>query len=125
MTSMEFKELERIFTHELGSADDYSRTYGDTPFGLLVRKLVKLDHDAAMEAFAEFINAENLNEQQISFVHKVVNYVVENGYMDLKALGQPPFDRPQPFVRLFSTKQQTGLVAIINSIKANAEKPAA
>ncbi len=125
MTSMEFKELERIFTHELGSADDYSRTYGDTPFGLLVRKLVKLDHDAAMEAFAEFINAESLNEQQISFVHKVVNYVVENGYMDLKALGQPPFDRPQPFVRLFSTKQQTGLVAIINSIKANAEKPAA
>lgn len=125
MTSKEFEDLERIFTYELGSADDYSRAYGDTPFGLLVRKLVKLDHDAAMEAFAEFINTESLNEQQISFVHKVVNYIVENGYMDLKALGQPPFDRPQPFVRLFSTKQQTGLVAIINSIRANAEKPAA
>lgn len=125
MTPKEFEELERIFTHQLGSSDDYSRVYGDTPFGLLVRRLVKLDHDAAMEAFAEFINTENLNDQQISFVHKVVNYVVENGYMDLTALGQPPFDRPQPFVRLFNTKQQTGLVAIINSIRANAEKPAA
>lgn len=125
MTSMEFEELERIFTHELGNAEDYSRTYGDTSFGLLVRKLVKLDHDAAMEAFAEFINTESLTEQQLSFVHKVVNYVVENGYMDLNALGRPPFDRPQPFVRLFNTKQQTGLVAIINKIKTNAEKPAA
>lgn len=125
MTSKEFEELERIFTQELGNADDYSRVYGDTPFGLLVRKLVKLDHDAAMSAFAEFINTEDLNEQQISFVHKVVNYVVENGYMDLSALNQPPFDRPQPFVRLFNTKQQTGLVAIIKSINSNAEKPAA
>lgn len=62
MTEREFKELERIFTHELGSATDYERAYGDTPFGLLVRKLVKLDRDAAMGAFAEFINSENLTE---------------------------------------------------------------
>lgn len=125
MTSKEFEELERIFTHEIGNAEDYSRTYGNTPFGLLVRKIVKLDYDAAMNAFADFINNEELTEQQISFVHKVVNYVVENGYMDLSALGQPPFDRPQPFVRLFNTKQQMGLAAIINDIKANAEQPAA
>ena len=50
MTEGEFAELERIFTCELGSADDYEKAYGNTPFGLLVRKLVKLDHDAAMEA---------------------------------------------------------------------------
>lgn len=125
MTSREFEELERIFTHELGNADDYSRVYGDTPFGLLVRKLVKLDYNAAMSAFAEFINTESLNEQQISFVHKVVKYVVENGYMDLRALSRPPFDRPQPFVRLFSSKQQCGLVAIIDNIKKNAERVAA
>lgn len=125
MTSKEFEELERIFTHEIGNAEDYSRTYGDTPFGLLVRKIVKLDYDAAMNAFADFINNEELTEQQISFVHKVVNYVVENGYMDLSALGQPPFDRPQPFVRLFNTKQQMGLAAIINDIKANAEQSVA
>ncbi len=125
MTEYEFSELERIFTHELGSANDYEQTYGDTPFGLLVRRLVKLDHDAAMEAFAEFINSEGLTEQQISFVHKVVDYIVENGYMEPKALTQPPFDRPQSFIRMFSTQQQMGLVDIINKIKENAEKPAA
>ena len=125
MTEYEFQELERIFTQELGSASDYERAYGETPFGLLVRKLVKLDHDAAFEAFAQFINSQELNEQQISFVHKVVDYVVENGYMELDALAQPPFDRPQSFVRMFTTQQQRDLIAIINAIKHNAEHPAA
>ena len=125
MTEREFKELERIFIHELGSASDYEHAYGDTPFGLLVRKLVKLDRDAAMGAFAEFINSENLTEQQISFVHKVVNYVIENGYMEPAALTQPPFDRPQSFVRMFDTKQRMGLIAIISKIKENAERATA
>ena len=125
MTEYEFSQLERIFTHELGSSDDYERAFGDTPFGLLVRKLVKLDHDAAMEAFADFMNSGDLNEQQIAFVHKVVDYIVENGYMEPKALTQPPFDRPRSFVRMFNTQQQMGLVAVINKIKENAERPAA
>ncbi len=125
MTELEFNELERIFTCELGSVSEYKQAYGDTPFGLLVRKLVKLDHDAAMEAFAVFINSEELTEQQISFVHKVVNYVVENGYMDPADLTKAPFDRPQSFVRMFNTKQQMGLVDIIKKINENAERPAA
>ena len=35
MTEYEFAQLEQIFTHELGNAEDYAKTYGDTPFGLL------------------------------------------------------------------------------------------
>ena len=50
MTEFEFEQLERIFTHDLGNAEDYAKAYGDTPFGLLVRRLVHLDHDAAMAA---------------------------------------------------------------------------
>ncbi len=125
MTDVEFQELERIFTVELGTANDYERTYGDTPFGLLVRKTVHLERQAAMDAFAEFINSESLTEQQISFVHKVIDYIVANGYMEPAALAQPPFDRPQSFVRMFDSRQRMGLIAIINTIKENAEKPAA
>lgn len=125
MTEFEFQELERIFTIELGSANDYERTYGDTPFGLLVRKTIHLERQAAMDAFAEFINDETLNEQQISFVHKVIDYIVANGYMEPTALAQPPFDRPQSFVKMFDNRQRMGLIAIINKIKENAEKPAA
>lgn len=125
MTEFEFEQLERIFTHDLGNAEDYAKAYGDTPFGLLVRKLVHLEYDAAMAAFASFLNDQSLNEQQISFVKRVVNYVVENGYMEPVALTQPPFDRPQSFVRMFNTRQQGDLVAVINEIKRNAEQPAA
>ena len=38
---------------------------------------------------------------------------------------QPPFDRPRSFVHMFNTQQQMGLVAVINKIKENAERPAA
>ena len=125
MTADEFSELERIFTHELGTAADYEHAYGDKPFGLLVRKIAKLDRESANEAFAEFVNSQALSEQQISFVRRVVDYVAENGYMEPAKLAGPPFDRPQSFVRMFDTKQQMGLVSIIKSIKSNAERPAA
>ncbi|SCH55774.1 Domain of uncharacterised function (DUF3559) [uncultured Collinsella sp.] len=125
MTEDEFAQLEYIFTHELGNAEDYARAYGDTPFGLLVRKLVHLDCDAAMEAFAGFLNDQSLNEQQISFVKRVVNYVVDNGYMEPQALTQPPFNRPKSFVRMFSTQQQMDLLTAIRNIRENATRPAA
>lgn len=125
MTECEFDQLERIFTHELGNAEDYAKAYGDTPFGLLVRKIARLDRDAAMEAFASFLNDQSLNEQQISFIKRVVDYVVENGYMEPAALNHPPFDRPKSFMQMFNTQQQMNLVNVIKSIKENAVMPAA
>ncbi len=125
MTEYEFGLLERIFTHDLGNAEDYTRAYGDTPFGLLVRKIAHLDRDAAMEAFASFLNDQSLNEQQISFIKRVVDYVVENGYMEPKTLNKPPFDRPRSFMQIFSAQQQMDLVGVIKSIKENAVEPVA
>ena len=54
LTSGDYQVLQRVLTVELGSAEDYQREYSDTPFGLLIRKIGKLDHDAAMEAFSAF-----------------------------------------------------------------------
>ncbi len=78
-----------------------------------------------MEAFAGFLNDQSLNEQQISFVKRVVNYVVDSGYMEPQALTQPPFDRPKSFVRMFSTQQQMDLLTAIRNIRENATRPAA
>ena len=123
MTELEFKRLEEIFTKELGNAEDYSATYGDTPFGLLVRKVVHLDRDAAMEAFANFLNDQSLNEQQISFVKRVVEYVITNGYMEPSKLGEPPYTHD--FMRIFDQQRQVALVTIIKTIMENALTPAA
>ena len=108
-------------TKELGSEDDYKKEFGDTPFGLLIRRIAKLEYDAAMQAFSGFINEQGLNQQQIVFVHKVVDYVVQNGYIESAVeLMKPPFDKPQSFIKLFAPPEQAKLVALVNLIKENA-----
>lgn len=117
----DYQELERILTVELGSRKDYIREYGDTPFGLLIRKIAKLDHDAAMAAFSDFINDASLNQRQIAFVHKIINHIEQNGYMEsVMDLQKPPFDKPIGFVKLFDAKTQAALVKRIQEITDNA-----
>lgn len=75
-----------------------------------------------MKVFSEFINDESLNQQQIVFVKKIIDYVVQNGYMENVAeLMKPPFDKPVNFMSLFDNKKQTRIVKLINEIKENAE----
>lgn len=117
----DYKELERVLTEELGSREDYQRTFGDTPFGLLVRKIAKLDHEAAMEAFSAFIDDASLNQRQIQFIYKIINHVEQNGYMeDIMELQRPPFDKPVPFIKMFDAKTRNSLLQKINEIKENA-----
>ena len=117
----DYQELERVLTSELGSKEDYEREFGDTPFGLLIRKIAKLDHDAAMEAFSQFINDQSLNQKQIAFLHKIINHIEQNGYMEsVTMLTKPPFDKPLSFTRLFDKKMQIAIMATINKVKDNA-----
>ncbi len=119
----DYQELERILTSELGSREDYVREFGDTPFGLLIRKIAKLDHDAAMAAFSAFINDQSLNQKQIAFVHKVIQHIELNGYMENPAeLTKPPFDKPISFLKLFDAKTRKELVDTINTVRENAVK---
>ena len=106
---------------ELGNPEDYEREFGDTPLGLLVRKAAKIEREAAMKAFWSFINDQNLNQQQIVFVHKIVDYVVENGYIEsIKLPMSPPFDKTQNFLRLFNDTERKQLMQIVDSIRDNA-----
>lgn len=117
----DYRELERVLTSELGSKEDYAREFGNTPFGLLVRKITKLDHDAAMAAFSQFINDQSLNQRQITFVHKIINHIEQNGYMEsVTILTKPPFDKPLSFTKLFDRKMQSEIMATINKVKDNA-----
>lgn len=117
----DYRELERVLTSEMGSKEDYAREFGNTPFGLLVRKIAKLDHDAAMAAFSQFINDQSLSQKQITFVHKIINHIEQNGYMEsVTILTKPPFDKPLSFTKLFDRKMQSEIMATINKVKDNA-----
>jgi type I restriction enzyme R subunit len=123
LTAVDYKSLESILTGELGTAEDYQREYQDTPFGLLVRKIAKLDYEAACMAFSEFINDQSLSQTQIVFVKKVIDYVVQNGYIEnVSELMKPPFDKPLSFIKLFDGSRQKQLVETITRIKENAVK---
>ncbi|MPM67446.1 hypothetical protein SDC9_114368 [bioreactor metagenome] len=123
LTKSDYKILEKIFTGELGTKEDYENNFKDTPFGLLVRRVAKMERDAAMQAFSSFINEQNLNANQIVFVNKVIDYIEQNGYVENVAeLTKPPFDKPQSFIKLFDADKQKKFVNIINEVKDNATK---
>lgn len=121
LTVEDYKKLEHIFTGELGNKSDYEREFGSTPFGLLVRKIGKLEYDAAMNVFSEFINDQSLSQTQIVFVKKVVDYIAQNGYVDTMAeLMKPPFDKPVSFIKAFDKTRQQQIMKLVAEIKENA-----
>ena len=123
LTETDYKMLEKILTGELGTKEDYERSFKDTPFGLLVRKIAKLERAAVYQAFSSFINDQNLTADQIVFVIKVIDYIEQNGYVENVAeLTKPPFDRPQSFTILFDADKQRKFVRIIDELKENATK---
>ena len=100
--------------------------YKRQPFGLLIRRIAKLDHEAAMQAFSAFINDQSLNQKQIAFVHKIIRHIEQNGYMEnATALTKPPFDKPVSFVKLFDTKTRSALLETIYQVRDNAVEIAA
>ena len=120
LTRKDYEELERVFTQELGSKEDYVKTFGDTPFGLLIRKIAKLDHEAVLAAFSELINDQSLNSRQIAFVQKVITHIEQNGYIeDISVLTKAPFDKPAKLLD-FDEIRQRRLLAVIKSVRDNA-----
>ncbi|MBP2629729.1 MAG: type restriction-modification system subunit (endonuclease) [Firmicutes bacterium] len=123
LTTIDYKSLENLLTGELGTQSDYKQAFGDTPFGLMVRKIGKLEYNAAMKIFSEFINDQSLDQTQIVFVKKIVDYIVQNGYVEnISELMKPPFDKPQSFIKLFDKTKQQRIVELVSKIKDNAVK---
>lgn len=121
LTAKDYEDLERIFTSELGTEEDYKREYKDTPFGLLVRRIAKMEYKAAAEAFSEFINDQSLTQEQIVFVKKVIDYIVKNGYIEnVSELMKPPLDKPFSFIKLFDGHKQKRIVELVKVVRENA-----
>ena len=81
----------------------------------MIRKIAKMDRDAAYASFSTFIAEERPNAEQIYFIEQVVGYI--NNVLDLM---KAPFDRPYKFSTIFTREEQIKFVNVINSIKSNA-----
>ena len=117
----DYRELERVFTEELGTREEYENNYQDTPLGILIRKIAKMDRDSAYAAFSTFIAEERPNAEQNHFINQVVDYIFENGCVkDVLDLMKAPFDRPVKFNIIFTHDEQVKFVRVINLFKENA-----
>ena len=123
LTKQDVEYLEKILWEELGSKEQYEKDYGDTPVTKLVRKIVGLDRQAAVEVFLEFITAENLNLQQIKFVELIIDYIVKNGKFERQALQQDPFSSLGGITVVFKDQlpKVRSVLEIIDRINRNAE----
>ena len=120
----DMQELERILWQELGSKEDYAKKYGDTPVGILVRKITGMDQQAANEAFNEFLNEEKLNADQIRFVRLIVDYISVNGMIeDRRVMMDEPFRSVGSIGQIFENDMDIAMkiMTVIDQIKQNAE----
>ena len=91
LTPQDLLALETLLWEKLGSKTDYQQHYENKAIPRLVREIIGLNREAANQVFSKFLSDESLNAKQISFVKLIVDYVVENGYMDKSMLTQEPF----------------------------------
>ncbi|MGM0641385.1 MAG: DEAD/DEAH box helicase family protein, partial [Thermotogota bacterium] len=126
ITDSEIKHLEKILLHDLGTRKDYEKEFGNQPLVKLVAGLVGLEREAANKVFAEFLNDNSLNSNQMEFVNLVVDYIVKNGRMDKKVLNDHPFNKFGSISYLFEDKKSIvkSLVKKIDEINQRVENQA-
>ena len=123
LTKQDTETLERLLWEELGTREQYQKDYGDTSITRLVRTIVGLDPQAALEAFSEFLSENRLNMNQAHFVRLVVDYVVKNGVLDKRILQEDPFRTLGSVTSLFKENitDAKRILSIVDQINQNAD----
>ena len=113
----DIKYLEKVLWDELGTKEEYTKTYGKIPLLKMVSKIIGMDRKAAEKAFSEFLSNENLNSNQINFVKHIVDYIAQNGSIDKEKLQEFPIVNKFGGVgELFKNKTDV-LIEIIGAVE--------
>ena len=107
LTKSDVEHLQKLLFEEIGTEEEYHKTFGDEPLVKLVAGLVGLEREAANQLFSDFINDQTLNRQQMEFVTLIVNHVVENGSLDKTVLNEHPFNKYGSVSNLFEARIDT------------------
>lgn len=107
-------ELEQILWHELGSREEYDETTQETNLAAFIRSLIGLNQEAVNEKFSDYLSGNMLNAKQQEFVRTIINYVRENGDVDLSDMvNTEPFNN-YDLTELFGER----LIALKNVVEA-------
>lgn len=123
LTPTDLDELEKMLLEAGGTPALITEASAQCQgLGLFVRSLVGLDHEAAMQAFSEFINGTTATPNQIEFINLVVQELTQTGVMEPGRLFESPFTdvNAQGPLGVFSPAKVTQLVGVLTQIRARA-----
>ncbi|WP_201258134.1 DEAD/DEAH box helicase family protein [Piscirickettsia litoralis] len=94
----------------------------EKPLGRFIRELIGLDMNAAKEAFSRFLDKGAYNAEQINFIDQIINYLVDNGVLEVSHIFEAPFtDRhDQSAHGFFDENTVIELCDVIREVNANA-----
>lgn len=126
VTPQDLESLEAMLfsAEEVGGLETFTTAFGaDFVLGKLIRQLVGLDREAAKQAFSEYLVQRTLTSNQIHFINEMINYLTENGVMDVARLYEPPFTKLHELSLdgLFSMVDADKIVSIIEKINQNSQ----
>ena len=99
LTMQDIRELERIFWQELGTREDYERTYlrqdryklcGGN-IAAFLRSIIGVDMHVAIDKFIALIQTEHLTAMQEEYLRNIIRYVCENGDIERSTMQHDPF----------------------------------
>lgn len=114
----DLNELERILWHELGTQQDYEESTNIGNLAAFIRSLVGMSQEAVNEKFGEYLSGNLLNAQQQEFVRTIINYVRENGDIELSDLvNTEPFNN-YDLNEMFGVNL-SAIVAVVNVLHSS------
>ena len=119
----DIKKLDDIVSNVFGSKELYEESYDGKPLITLIRSINGLDMNVAKQLFSKFLDDKKYNANQIYFVNQIVEYIIENGYMeDISVLKSAPFNIYGSLVELYGTSMNDfyAIKEIINTINQRA-----
>lgn len=123
ITEIELQLLESFLIEEsLISKEVYEKEYGNLPLGKFVRSIVGLDIAVVNQLFAKYIETENLNPEQITFINTLINFLNVNGTLDKALLVQPPFteNHDEGIFGLFKDEGEIrNIISLIDQVNNN------
>lgn len=124
LTPTDLVALEEMLVEAGAQPTHLERARADAgSLGLFVRSLVGLDRSAAMEAFAQFLDASTHSLAQIRLVEMIVAELTRNGVMEPGRLYESPFtdDHPRGVDELFSDGESDTIVDVLRDVRERAE----
>ncbi|MEI2700681.1 MAG: type I restriction-modification enzyme R subunit C-terminal domain-containing protein [Microthrixaceae bacterium] len=98
ITTDDIAELEVVLIDAgVATPDDLDRAAAQAGhLGAFVRSLVGLDRNAAKTAFADFLDEQRYNADQITFVNLLIDELTAAGVVPARRLLRSPVRRPRP-----------------------------